>query len=167
MIVLPLFLQQSCITLEAMKDLRKTEEVITLLHHLPYIAYKPYSVLPDGLLAGSFIDLLYIAEDLREGTRYLENEVLLSEECVDQFESKILPYCINLIHSGRLLNDEVPDVITENALIYWMQCPPQLQKAASPQPAFLIHLLEDESTKSNETKENETSEFDEDNEKDN
>lgn len=66
-----------------MKDLGKTEEVIELFRHLPYIESKPYSNHPEGLPGGISIDWRYVTHQIKVGEAHSENELLVSEGTVD------------------------------------------------------------------------------------
>jgi hypothetical protein len=143
------------ITRESTKDLGKTEEVIELLRHLPYIESKPYSNHPEGLPGGNFIDWTYVVHELQTEQTHPESELLMSEGNVDQFEGKIPSYCIGLVHGGYLMGNEEPDVIlldTRDGVIYWMDCPLQIQESASPPSSYLVYPLDGESQRAIEPK---------------
>ncbi|KAF1968895.1 hypothetical protein BU23DRAFT_654985 [Bimuria novae-zelandiae CBS 107.79] len=126
------------ITPEATQGLGKTDAVIDLLRHLPYIVSKPYSNHPEGLPGGTFIDWKHVIEKLHNGEAHPENELLASEGTEDQFDGKIPAHCIGLVHGGLLMGNEEPDVIlldTSSGVVYWMDCPAKVRETASPQPS--------------------------------
>jgi hypothetical protein len=146
------------ITSEACQDLGKTDEVIELLRHLPYIVNKPNSNVPDGLPSGNFIDWRNIVKQLTTGDAHADNELLMSEGTEDQFEGKIPSYCIGLVHGGYLMGED-PDVIlldTKSGVVYWMNCPDKVKETALPQPSYLVYPLPGESDGATQTKEDES-----------
>jgi hypothetical protein len=143
------------ITPEACQDLGKTDQVVELLRHLPYIASRPYSNVPEGLPSGTFTDWRNIVEKLTTEDAHADNELLMSEGTEDQFGGKIPSYCIGLVQGGYLMGED-PDVIlldTKSGVVYWMNCPDKVKETASPQPSYLVYPLPGESQEANQTKE--------------
>lgn len=156
------------ITTEATQGLGKTDAVIDLLRHLPYIVDKPYSNHPEGLPGGTFIDWKHVIEKLHNGEAHPENELLMSEGTEDQFDGKIPAHCIGLVHGGLLMGNEEPDVIlldTRSGVVYWMDCPAKVRETASPQPSYLVYPLDGEAvgTKEDDTETDEDEDEDEEN----
>ena len=134
------------ITQETMRGLGKTEKVIELLRHLPYIESKPYSNHAAGFPGASFIDWTRVARELQTGEAHPENELLMSEGYEDRFERKIPAYFIGLVHGGYMLNNEEPDVIlldTKSGDIYWMDCPQCVRESALPKPPYRFYVTEE------------------------
>ncbi|USP79510.1 hypothetical protein yc1106_06784 [Curvularia clavata] len=142
-----------------MKGLGKTNEVIQLLRHLPYIESKPFSRRPEGLPGAFFIDWTRVARDLQDAEAWPDNELLMSEGFEDRFEGKIPPHCIGLVHGGYMMDNEEPDVIlldTKSGVIYWMDCPRSVRESASPKSSYLIYEIEErEQVDDEEEEENE------------
>jgi hypothetical protein len=135
------------ITQETCPGLEKTDRVVDLLRHLPYIACRPYSNHPQGLPSSSFIDWTNYIEKLATGDAHPDNELLMSEGTEDQFDGKIPSYCIGLVHGGYLLGEDPPVVLldTKVGVVHWMNCPDKVKESASPQPSYLVYPLESES----------------------
>lgn len=142
------------ITSETMQGLGKTDEVIDLLRHLPYIDNKPNSNLPKGLPGGSFINWQCVAEGLSDGTLFPENELLMSEGLEEQFWGKIPARCIGLVYGGLLMGED-PDVIlldTRSGVVHWMNCPAKIKETASPQPSYPFHVADGDNDDSDDDK---------------
>ena len=136
------------ITSEAAKDLGKSDEVIDLLRHLPYVRRQPGLNLPEGTPGGRFIDWKYTVERLSDEDVWADVELIAAEGEEDQFGGKIPSGCIGLVHGGLLMGNELPDVIlldTKSGLIYWMNCPAKVLETASPQSSYFIDSLDGES----------------------
>ncbi|KAH7092264.1 hypothetical protein FB567DRAFT_516871 [Paraphoma chrysanthemicola] len=141
------------ISTDATNHLGKTEQVMDLLRHLPYIAKRPKSNRPEGIPGARFIDWPYIVRRIAAGHSDAEGELLMSEGFEDQFNGKIPSHCIGLVHGGYLMGNVHPDVIlldTKCGLVYWMNCPTKVQETASPQSSYLVHSLEGEPSEENE-----------------
>lgn len=141
------------INTESARGLGKTDTVIDLLRHLPYIANRPFSNHPQGLPGGIFIDWKNTIEQLKVGKAHPGNELLISEGEEERFIGKVPRYCIGLVDGGLLLGNGIPDVIlldTRSGVVYWMDCPPRIITTAAPSPSYLVYPLHGEMLGTNE-----------------
>jgi hypothetical protein len=147
------------ITSETMKDLGKTEEVVALLRHLPYIGDRgPYTNLPEALPGSTFKDWKYNMEKWNTGETGPWGDLLMTEGLEGRFGGKIPSYCVGLVTSGRMFGNDERDAIlldTRSGVVYWMDCPEEIRDAAIPQPSFLVYPLEGETEETVTTREGE------------
>jgi hypothetical protein len=73
------------ITAESMQGMGKTEEVIRLLQHLPYIVNKPFSAAPHALPGCWAFDWATTGTQLTTGKAHPGNMLSMSEGMEDQF----------------------------------------------------------------------------------
>ena len=137
---------------DAMRELGKTDEVVDLLRHLPYIAN---NVSAEGLPGCNFYKWTVAIDDLRADKTDAECISLFTEGCEDQFGAKLPGYCVGLVEMGldRLDRDmydygEVIVVNTRDGIIHWMNCPPRVMETALPQSSWRIYPLEGNETSS-------------------
>lgn len=127
------------ITKETMRDLKKDDDVIALLRHLPRISLaKRPEVLPGCLL----MDWKVSADDLINGE--IEGETLraMSQGWDYQFRGKIPKHCLGLTLIDR--DEDVIIINTGDGMVYWQVCPPQVKEFASPQPGDSDYPLEED-----------------------
>jgi hypothetical protein len=135
------------ITPEAMAPLNKTDEVTQLLCHLPYIKDRPYSNHPKCLPGVWFIDWPYRLNRLQAGDEHPDNLLVSSEGMEEEFDGRIPPHCVGLVHGGYFMGSEDPDVIlldTKCGVVYYMNCPARVRETAVPRGGYLVHPLEGE-----------------------
>ncbi|KAK2007470.1 hypothetical protein LZ32DRAFT_610334 [Colletotrichum eremochloae] len=108
------------ITSENMARLGKTDEVISLLRHLPYIR-KPYSWdNPQGAAYCYFADWPRMAQGKMTG-----DELRLVSESPELYEN-VPPHVISITSGGR--DNPVFLLDTELGIVYWWGCPGEIRK---------------------------------------
>jgi hypothetical protein len=119
------------ITTESMKDLGKTDEVISLLRHLPYICdmderYRaeaiPSCIFSDWQTAGYFLGL---GQEGGEGLRIISENI--------SFYKDVPPHVIGLTR-GEREDDDVFLLDTELGIVYWPECPGEIRHSPSREP---------------------------------
>jgi hypothetical protein len=120
-----------------MQGTGKTEEVIRLLQHLPYIVNKPFSAAPHALPGCWAFDWATTGTQLTTGKAHPGNMLSMSEGMEDQFGGRVPNYCIGLMYGRR--DQDIVLLDTRDGLIYWMVCPEKVLESSSPKPSFLVH----------------------------
>lgn len=126
------------ITQETMRQLKKHDNVIELLRHLPRVLLdKRPEILPKCL----WMDWTVRADELINEEFDGETILTMSQGWECQFKGKIPRHCI-----GLTLVDRDEDVIileTSDGMVHWQVCPQKFQDFASPQPGWLDYSLEE------------------------
>jgi hypothetical protein len=126
------------ITRESMQGTRKTEEVIQLLRHLPYIVNKPFSHALPGCRP---FDWATAGTRLTSGKDQAEAALIMSEGVEEQFGGRIPKYYIGLMHAKR--DRDIILLNTRDGLIHWMICPDKIKETSFPKPSFWSSSLSD------------------------
>lgn len=127
------------ITQESLKDLNKTDEVIALLRHLPYIERPDY---PEGnqVLPGCYF--AHWPDIARGAATRPPGALRLCSEPLDVDPEDIPPHVIGLTFGGRDHPDVLLDV--EYGLIHWGECPEQLRFGFGEDPDWIPPVTADD-----------------------
>lgn len=120
------------ITPETMRDLNKTDEVIDILRHLPYIRSSDCIVRPQSAPQCCMADWNEIAESIKNGD-YTTPYLTVTQGYEDEFGGKVPDDCLAFTIDGRNFGVWLMD--TYEGLIYWMYCPVRALEKCEPRPA--------------------------------
>jgi hypothetical protein len=143
-----MFIDRSCIvespqggwpsiTAESMQGIRKTEEVIQLLKHMPYIVNKPFSHAMPGCMP---FDWATAGAHLMSG-KDPEGSLIMSEGFEDQFGGRIPRYYIGLMRGRR--ERDIVLLNTKDGSVHWMVCPDKIVETSLPKPSLCSWELPD------------------------
>lgn len=115
------------ITTDTMRDLGKTDEVISLLRHLPYIRARNEA---QGAAWCTFADWQDIGHDLSTGRAQAEAIRVCSED--PGYYEDVPAHVIGLTHGGR--GNPIFFLDTELGIVYWFECPGEIRHNSSQEP---------------------------------
>ncbi|KAK3364596.1 hypothetical protein B0T25DRAFT_69661 [Lasiosphaeria hispida] len=109
------------ITASTLEELDKTEEVISLLRHLPYISEPPsYRSKSQAIPYCYFADWQELAGQIRDGGTEAEGVRIMTEMFLPD-EDMVPPHVVGLTFGGR--DNTIFLLDTELGVVYWVQCP--------------------------------------------
>lgn len=110
-------------------SLRKTNAVLALMRHLPYLEVKPYSNLPQVLPGCCAVDWTAMPVDTNP-----EGALLMSQGDDDLFGGRIPSRYLGLIWMH--LPKDILLLDTKYGIVHWQACPEEILASASPEPSF-------------------------------
>jgi hypothetical protein len=159
-----MFIDRSCIveppqggwpsiTAESMQGMRKTEKVIQLLKHMPYIADRPLSDHAEGLPGCTFNNWATTATGILDGKNHARLELDMTEGIEAKFGARIPKNCIGLMYAGR--DRDVVLLHVTYGLVIWMACPDKILEASFPKPSTLVYPLPEPLYENSDTRDEE------------
>lgn len=123
---------------EVMHDLKKTDEVISILRHLPYLHSDRGGNAPQIAPVCGLADWRQIAQSLKNGED--PEDVLASTEGYEgKFGGKFPAYCVSLSTGGKYFQPFVLD--TREGFVTWMEAPDWVWEVSVPRPGGMGWLF--------------------------